>query len=136
MKNLKVLKKNLSLNSFTKISFTENNQFFKHSLKYFAFSLNPFTKKNNNANGVTSRLTELKNKLSKNKWIKKEDEDNEEGESVNETRESYAQKTYERFLKFLENKDSFTWQNNLELIKVKLDIVKVKLIFRWRILTI
>ncbi len=117
MNSLKVLKRNLISNTFTKLSFAQNNGFYKHSIKYFSFSLNPFTKKSNNV-GMTSRLSELQNKLSQSKIIKKQDEENEEGESVNETREVYAQKTYERFLKFLENKDSFTWQNNLELIKV------------------
>jgi len=120
MNNLKVLKKNLSFNYITKLSLVQNNGFYKQSLKYFSFNLNLFNKKNNKTNGLTSRLTELKNKLSQNKIIKKQDEENEEEESVNETREIYAQKTYERFLKFLENKDKFTWQNNLELIKVLL----------------
>lgn len=119
MNNLKVLKRNLTLNTYTRSCFAQKNGFYTQSIKYFSFNLNPFNKKNNDSNGITSRLTELQNKLSKSKIIKRQDEDNEEAGSVNETREAYAQKAYERFLKFLENKDTFTWQNNLELIKVK-----------------
>ncbi len=82
-------------------------------------SLNPFKKIKKSASEVTDRLTELQNKLNQsNKNISKINDDEDQVETVEETREIYAQKSFDRFIKFMENKDKFTWQNNLELIKV------------------
>lgn len=118
MNKLKFLKNNPSLITNTKFSFGQNYSLYKQSIRYFAINLNIFNKKTNNTNGKSNRLTELQNKLNHPKNINDKDEQDEEEKSINQSREEHSQKVYDRFLKFLENKDSFTWQNNLELIKV------------------
>lgn len=121
MNNLKIFGKNLVNN---KISIFSSNKhaksiLFNLPLRSFAFSLNPFSKsKSNSETSIsTSRLAQLQNKFKDKKGIKSSAK-LEVGESVEETREIYAQKSFDRFLKYLENKDIFTWQNNLELLKV------------------
>jgi len=121
MINLKILKRTLFKNAFySNVNMNMKNfSIYSQYNKFFSMSLNPFNKTKGKNIGLTSRLNELQNKFEKNKanQNKKIDID-EDDENVKASREAYAQKSFDRFVRFLENKDKFTWQNNLELIKV------------------
>ena len=88
------------------------NKFSLNKASYFGF-LNVL-KKSNNQETDLERYSKLKSKYSK----EKKDEDQEE-ENLEKVKENIQDQSFLKFLQFLENKETFTWQNNLELMKVK-----------------
>lgn len=131
MNKINFLKKNIFSNTciFNSTQFLKNQKFFMS----FQFSnLNPLKLfRSPSVNDHKTRLEELKTKIySQNKkelksFYKNSDNDNEE--SVEYTKDIFIQKSFDRFIKYMGNKEQFTWQNNLELIKVKIFFYYFKL---------
>jgi hypothetical protein len=71
-------------------------------------------KKSNNQDSELERYSKLKSKYNKDK---KEEEGEE---NIEKLKERAQDESFIKFLQFLENKETFTWQNNLELMKVNI----------------
>ena len=55
----------------------------------------------------------------KSKYSPEKNEENDIEENFENSKEKSLEESFRKFLVFLENNETFTWQNNLELMKVK-----------------
>ena len=123
MNKLNFSKKNI----FSKTYNFNSSQFLKNQKFFVSFqfsNLNPLKLfRSPSVNDNKTRLEELKTKIySQNKKELKsfyKNSDNDQDESVEDTKDIFIRNSFERFIKYMGNKEQFTWQNNLELIKVK-----------------
>ena len=94
------------INKINKISFNKNSS--------FGF-LNVLTKSNNQETEV-ERYAKLKSKFSPKK--NEEEEEEKSYENFENIQKNVNDQSFLKFLEFMKYKETFTWQNNLELMKV------------------
>lgn len=107
-----------NLNTFMKSKIFKS-PFHNHSIKEFS-SFNFMNILNNpkTEESERDRYLRLKAKYAPEKKQENLDDENQEAFNYEKVKEKAQDESFLKFLQFLENNETFTWQNNLELMKV------------------